>query len=493
MDTTTTTRDAMVARLASHRALGHAPAAEHAWLAEHGTLRTYPAGTLVTAKGAQSRDLLIVLSGHLVIRLDRGAGEHKVFEWRGGDLGGAMPYSRGASPPNDVVADAATEVIAIPLALFPSVIRECPVSTAAMVHTMIDRARQFTTNDLHDEKLVSLGKLAAGLAHELNNPASAVMRGAKLLTESLDVSEDAARRLGAARLSDEQLAMIDELREMCLKAAPTVTRSTLGRSDREDELVDWLNDHGADERWAGPLAETGVTTEALDELAHIVEGDVLTATIAWMSAGCNVRTLAGEIQSAAERIHQLVGAIKGFTYMDHAQTAEPVDIRQGIMDTLAVLGGKCRSKNVQCTLSLADELPLTVGVGAELNQIWMNLIDNALDAVSSEGRIEIRAAQELDRVVVRIADNGPGIPAELQTRIFEPFFTTKGVGKGTGLGLDIARRMLTRHNGEIALESAPGRTEFQVRLPIAPGTRRSSTPASVARQQASLDSCEPRP
>lgn len=493
MDAATSSREALVARLATHRALGHAPSAEHEWFAEHGTLRTYPVGALVTAKGVQSHELLIALSGHLVIRLDRGAGEHKVFEWRGGDVGGVMPYSRGASPPNDVIAEEETEILAIPRALFPDVIRECPVSTAVMVHTMIDRARQFTTNDLHDEKLVSLGKLAAGLAHELNNPASAVMRGAKLLTESLDLSEGAARRLGAARLSDEQLAMIDELRAMCLKAAPTVTRSTLGRSDREDELVDWLNDHGADERWAGPLAETGVTTEALDELAQIVEGDVLTATIAWMSAGCNVRTLAGEIESAAERIHQLVGSIKGFTYMDQAQTAAPVDIRQGIMDTLAVLGGKCRSKNVQCSLTLADELPLTVGVGAELNQVWMNLIDNALDAVASEGRIEIRAGQEMDRVVVRIADNGPGIPADLQTRIFEPFFTTKGVGKGTGLGLDIARRLLKRHNGEIALESAPGRTEFLVRLPIAPGERRASTPASVARQTSVPDRCEPHP
>jgi len=463
------TREVLIARLAHHRALGSVPVAEHAWLAEHGTLNAFPAGAVVTAKGVQATQLLIILSGHLVIRLDRGAGAHKVFEWRGGDVGGVMPYSRGASPPNDVIAEEDTEILSIPREFLAEIIRECPSATAVMVHKMIDRARQFTSNDLHDEKMVALGKLAAGLAHELNNPASAVTRGAKLLTESLDLSEGAARRLGAARLTESQLATIDELREMCLKAAPTVTRSTLGRSDREDELVEWLAAHGADERCAGPLAETGVTTEALDGLAATVEPEVLNATIAWMSAGCNVRTLAGEIESAAERIHQLVGAIKSFTYMDHAPTAELVDIRQGILDTLAVLGGKTRSRNVHVVLTLADDLPRLLAVGAELNQVWMNLIDNALDAVEvvdANRRIEISARQELDRVVVRIIDNGPGVPVALQARIFEPFFTTKGVGQGTGLGLDIVRRLLQRQNGEIALESVPGRTEFQVRLPL---------------------------
>lgn len=457
----------VMARLAQHRSLGKAPVAEHAWLASHGTMRTLPVGSVFTAKGSQSAELTVVFSGHLVIRVDRGAGAHKVFEWREGDVGGAMPYSRGATPPNDVVAEEPTEFLAIAREQLPEMIRECPAITAVLVHTMLDRARQFTSSDLRDEKLVSLGKLAAGLAHELNNPASAVVRGAKLLAESLDASEASARTLGAARLSDQQLATIDDIREMCLKAAPTATRSTVGRSDREDELADWLADHDADERCAGPLAETGVTTEAMDTLAATVDGEVLNAALKWMAAGCNVRTLSGEIESAAARIHDLVNAVKSFTYMDHAPTPEPVDIRQGIIDTLAVLGGKTRAKAVDVVLALPDDLPRAHAVGAELNQVWMNLIDNALDAVAPNGRVQVSAAREMASVVVRITDDGPGIPSEIVGRIFDPFFTTKGVGKGTGLGLDIVRRLLQRHDADIAVESHPGRTEFQVRLPLA--------------------------
>ncbi len=454
-------------RLRLHRLLGGVPAAEHAWLIEHGNLRTHPVGAVITKKGEQATEMTVVLSGHIVIRVDRGAGVHKVFEWQAGDVGGVLPYSRSASPPNDAVVEVEAEILGIARDLLPEMIRACPDTTAVLVHAMVDRARQFTSNDLRDEKLVSLGKLAAGLAHELNNPASAVLRGAKLLTDSIDASEAAARALGAARLSDAQLEMIDEIRAMCLKAAPTVTRSAIGRSDREDEFAEWLLDHGCDERCAGPLAETGVTIESVDALAAAVDRSVLNATIKWMAAGCSVRALSADIETAAVRIHELVGAVKGFTFMDHAPTPEPVDIRQGITDTLTMLAAKTRHKSVQIALDMADDLPPAMAVGAELNQVWMNLIDNALDAVNENGHVTVTAAADGGRVVVRVIDDGPGIPPALVGRIFEPFFTTKGVGKGTGLGLDIVRRLLKQHDGELAVTSAPGHTEFQVRLPPA--------------------------
>jgi CheY-like chemotaxis protein len=249
-------------------------------------------------------------------------------------------------------------------------------------------------------------------------------------------------------------------------AAPTVTRSTLGRADREDELADWLVGHDADEACAGPPAETGVTTEALDALAAIVDGEVLNATLEWMAAGCNVRTLAAEIESAAARLHDIVESVKGFTYVDHARLPEPTDVRQGILDTLAVLGGKARGKGIDVVLSLADDLPRVIAVGVELNQVWMNLIDNALDAAPANGRVEVCVTHELGSVVARIIDNGAGIPPDIAQHIFDPFFTTKGVGKGTELGLDIVRHLLQRHDAEIAVTSVPGRTEFQVRLPV---------------------------
>ncbi len=457
---------ALMTRLAQHRAVGAAPASEHAWLIAHGSIHRLAAGEVLLGRGGSAQSLYVVLSGRLAIRVDRGAGSHKIIEWGAGDVSGLLPFSRGTNAPGDVVSEEATEQLEVAREHFPELIRECPAVTAVMVHAMLDRARQFTSSDLRDEKLVSLGKLAAGLAHELNNPASAVVRGAKLLTESIEASETAARRLGAARLSEDQLAAIDEIRMMCLKSAPTAMRSAVGRSDREDEFADWLAEHRADERCAGALAETGVTIEAVDTLAAIVDGDVLNAALKWMAAGCNVRTLAADIETAASRIHDLVGAVKGFTYMDHAPTPEPVDIRQGIADTLTMLGAKTRAKSVVVELALADDLPRAYAVGAELNQVWMNLIDNALDAVTVNGRVVVAASCEPGRVVVRITDNGPGIPADIAGRIFDPFFSTKGVGKGTGLGLDIVRRLLQRHDGEIAVESEPGRTEFQVRLPV---------------------------
>ncbi|PYP79824.1 MAG: hypothetical protein DMD35_06835 [Gemmatimonadetes bacterium] len=451
-------------RLAQHRALREAPASEHAWLLAHGTRHVYEAGDVVTRKGEQAHQMIILFDGHVVIRADRGAGAHKVFEWKGGDVGGAMPYSRGASPPRDACAEERTEVLAIDKEHFPELVRECPVATAALVHIMIDRARQFTSGDLRDEKLVSLGKLAAGLAHELNNPASAVMRSSKILIESLSSAEEASRILASAGLTPEQFAAIDKARAMCDAARGNAPSTPLERADREDELTDWLADHRATQEYAIPLADTGITPGALDLLAQTVSGDALEAALGWISSCVLVKSLASEIEHAAERIHDLVGAVKGFSYMDHAPAAEPLDIRRGVADTLTMLSSKARAKGVQIAVEIPDDVPRVHAVGAELNQVWMNLLDNAIDAVDKGGHVTVRASRERERVVVGIIDDGPGVPKEIQGRIFDPFFTTKGVGEGTGLGLDIVRRLLQRHDGEISLDSEPGRTEFQVRL-----------------------------
>jgi signal transduction histidine kinase len=252
---------------------------------------------------------------------------------------------------------------------------------------------------------------------------------------------------------------------MCDAAFGNAPRTPLERADREDELTDWLADHRATQEFAIPLADTGITPGALDLLAKTVQGDALEAALGWISANVLVKSLAGEIERAAERIHELVGAVKGFSYMDHAPAAEPVDIRRGIADTLTMLSSKSRAKGIKIGVEIPDDVPRVHAVGAELNQVWMNLIDNAIDAVGSGGHVTVIAARERERVLVRVVDDGPGVPPEIKGRIFDPFFTTKGVGEGTGLGLDIVRRLLQRHDGDISVESEPGHTEFQVRLP----------------------------
>ena len=456
--------DDIVASLAQHRALRHAPPSEHAWLAARGSRAVYEAGDIVTRTGEQALHMIVMFDGHVVIRANRGAGSHKIFEWKGGDVGGAMPYSRGASPPFDACAEERSQVFLIEKDHFPELTRECPVVTAALVHIMLDRARTFTSGDLRDEKLLSLGKLAAGLAHELNNPASAVVRSSKILIESLGGAEETSRILAGAGLSPEQFAAIDRARAMCDAALGNAPRTPLERADREDELTDWLADHRATQEFAIPLADTGITPNALDLLAKTVQGDALEAALGWISSNVLVKSLAGEIERAAERIHELVAAVKGFSFMDHAPAAEPVDIRRGIADTLTMLSSKSRTKGIKVGVEIPDEVPRVLAVGAELNQVWMNLIDNAIDAVSKGGHVTVKAAREREGVLVRVIDDGPGVPEEIKGRIFDPFFTTKGVGEGTGLGLDIVRRLLQRHEGDIAVESQPGHTEFQVRL-----------------------------
>jgi signal transduction histidine kinase len=461
-------KEEVLARLAKHRLLGNAPVAEHEWLAAHGVMRTYPAGSVVTSKSEHANLLLVLFAGHLVIRADRGTGSHKIFEWQAGEVGGVVPYSRVTSPPFDVVAEEAAEALAIHKEWLAEMIRECPVTTDRLVHVMLDRVRQFKASDLHNEKLVSLGKLAAGLAHELNNPTSAVVRSAKVLRQSLDGAEEASRVLASAGLTPTQFAAIDQARAMCEAAQDAAPRTPMERADREDELTDWLAGHRATQEYAIPLADTGITPAALDLLAETVHGDALEAALGWISACVLVRAVAGEIDTAATRIHDLVSAVKSFSGMDHTPSAEAVDIRRGIADTITMLGGKVRAKTVQLSVDIPDDVPRAHAVSAELNQVWMNLLDNALDAVEVGGKVGVVATRRGDIILVKIIDNGAGIPEEVQKRMYEPFFTTKPVGKGTGLGLEIAKRLLQRSEGGLDFQSVPGRTVFEVRLKAEP-------------------------
>ena len=456
----------LVDRLAEHQTLGKAPREELAWLAAHGVLRHLDAGDLMTSVGAQVGGLFVLLTGHIAIFIDRGAGRHKVMEWRAGDVTGVLPYSRLLNSPGDSVAQEPSDILVIDRGHLPALIRECHEVTSILVHTMLDRARVFTSSSLHDEKLVSLGKLSAGLAHELSNPVSAIERSAALLRERLEDAEQATRALGASRLTDFQLAAIDAVQASCLGKRAGGVLSPVQQAEREEAISDWLRGHGISEATAGQLADTAVTLEALDQIAEAVHGPALDAVLRWAAAGCSVRTIASEIQDASMRISSLVVAIKGFTHMDQAAVAEPVDLALSLGNTVTVLRSKARAKSVAVAVEVEPRLPCVRGFIGELNQIWANLIDNALDAVSDGGRIEVTAVRERQCVVVRVVDNGSGIPDEIRPHLFEPFFTTKPVGKGTGLGLDIVRRLITHNDAEIDVESRPGRTEFRVSLPI---------------------------
>jgi signal transduction histidine kinase len=460
----------MIERLAAHKTVGSAPREELEWLVGHGTQRTFAPGDILSQRGVPVAGMFIFLTGHVAIFIDRGAGRNKVMEFRAGDVGGVLPYSRLVSPPGDAVAQEPTEILAIPRDDIAAMIRECPELTSLLVHKMLDRSRVFVSSGLQDEKMLSLGKLSAGLAHELNNPVSAIARNAALLGDRLDVAERAARALIRVELTDAQLAAIDTLRAACAVVASASGQAALTpiqRARRESTIEDWLDENGVDRDLAGPLAETTVTLDALERAADSLHGS-LAPVLRSIAARCVVREIASEINEAARRISTLVTAIKGFTHMDQAVVAEPVDLTSSLSHTVAVLNSKAKQKSAVVSVNVEPGLPLVRGFAGELNQIWANLIDNALDAVpNGGGRVEVTAAREHQGVVVRVIDDGPGIPADVRPRIFDPFFTTKPVGQGTGLGLDIVRRLVTHNDGEIDVESAPGRTVFRVTLPPA--------------------------
>ena len=457
----------LIDRLAEHRTLGSAPRKELEWLVEHGTVRQMDTGDMLSVKGVPVSALYIILSGRLGLFIDRGAGQSRVVESHAGGVTGLLPFSRLTVAPGNSCALEPSEILALPRECLQEMTRTCYEVTAILVHTMLDRTRMFTSQDLLNEKMISLGKLSAGLAHELNNPASAIERCADLLEHCIGEGEDAAYSLAAMELSAAQIAAVDTVRAHCFTNRCQVERTPLQQSDREEEIVDWLASRGLPTATAGRLAETEITFEALDQLAGIMDGLALNAALQWAAAGSAVRKLTVVIQESAMRISSLVTAVKGFTHMDQANVAEAVDLEPHLKNTIAVLRSKASAKSAAVSLQMDRGLPKVRGFAAELNQVWGNLLENALDAIAEEGRVDVIVVRDNERVLVRFVDDGPGVPAEIRDRIFDPFFTTKPQGQGTGLGLDIVRRLVRHNDGAVELESRPGETEFWVSLPVA--------------------------
>jgi signal transduction histidine kinase len=453
--------------LRSHRTVGQIPDGELVWIAAHATLVRYAERQVVSRHSEVVDGLYIVTAGRMAIYVPRPAGSLRVMEWKAGDVTGMLPYSRMVYPPGDTITEEPTEMVKVGRDDLRELARNCYELTSLLVHEMTDRARHFTVTDLRDEKLTSLGKLAAGLAHELNNPASALIRDSKTLEDHLTMARRAARSLWGAGLTGAHLETLDEfLRAAKPDDSPTPSLSALDLADREESFESWLHHHGLDTALAAELARTPVTTTVLNRLAGALRGAELDAAIRLAVAAHGSRALVLNIERAASRIHSLVSAVKGFTHLDRGTVEEPVDIAAGLEDTMALLKGKARDRSVIVELEVQPDLPPVMGRPAEINQVWMNLLDNAIHAAPESGRVGVRAAREGDHLVVSVSDDGHGIPPDVAGKIFDPFFTTKDVGEGSGLGLDIVRRIVQLHNGQIDFDSRPGRTEFRVRLPL---------------------------
>jgi PAS domain S-box-containing protein len=323
------------------------------------------------------------------------------------------------------------------------------------------------------EKMVALGKLSAGLAHELNNPASAASRAASQLVEALNELQSTSVKLARTGIEDDQWdSLISWAREFWERSDSLPGLSALEASDREEELLSWLDTHNVDdEGWmASTLVTAGIRNEDLDAIAAALPADSLEAAVAWLCGIMDAQNLAGDVVKTTRRISDLVNVVKSYSQMDQAPL-QYIDIHEGLEDTIKILGHKLK-EDIEVVRQYDRDLPRIQTVGSELNQVWTNLIDNAIDAMGGQGTLTIRTYQEGEQATIEIADNGPGIPEEIQSRIFDPFFTTKDVGQGAGLGLDVVRRIVTvRCDGQINLRSRPGETVFRVRIPITSASR----------------------
>ncbi len=409
--------------------------------------------------------MIVILDGALQGRGELN-GEVIAISLKPGDVTGILPFSRMKRSTLTGRAITESQILRFPASLFPELVQRMPVLTQRLVGLMADRIRETTRLEQQKDRLAGLGKLSAGLAHELNNPASAAKRATSQLRDVLKRIKDASHDLGRRELTPAQRAEIDKLESSFTQPHEHPT-DPLAISDLEEQIDSLLRSHGQKDLWqlAADLARKNIKPEALESLFAILDAGTARAALVRIAASVEIAGLLNEIESSATRISELVGAIKEYTYMDQAPV-QNVDIVKGLETTLTILNHKLkRGVVVQRDY---PKVPLLINsFGSELNQVWTNIIDNAIDAMGGKGELRVRVYKEEPCVVIEIGDNGPGISAEVKDHIFEPFFTTKGVGEGTGLGLDTVQRIVRKHQGSIQVISKPGDTRFQIYLPLA--------------------------
>jgi len=436
-----------------------------AWFISQSQEMNLKAGDVYSRQGDPADAMFVILEGQLQGRGELG-GETFVFDLEPGDVTGLLPFSRMKRFTVSGRAVTDSHALRFPASLFPDLVQKMPELTKRLVGLMSDRIRETTRLEQQRDRLASLGKLSAGLAHELNNPASAAKRAASQLRQMLTKIRNASLELGKRDLSPAQKAEIEKL-EASFTQPDVVPPDPRTISDLEEQIDSLLRSHGQNDLWllAAGLARRNIKPEVVESLFAILDGDTARAALVRIAASVEIASLVHEIESSTSRISDLVGAIKEYTHMDQAPVLN-VDVVRSLETTLTILNHKL--KQGVAVQRDYQQLPLLVNsFGSELNQVWTNIIDNAIDAMHGKGELRVRTYQQDGCVVVEIADNGPGIPEEVQPHIFEPFFTTKGVGEGTGLGLDTVQRIVKKHRGNIQVTSKPGDTRFQVWLPLA--------------------------
>lgn len=425
-------------------------------------------GVTIMREGEVASDAFLILNGEVEIYRSTGTQEVSIALRTGGDLIGEMGLLTGEPRNATARARVASVILPIPSDIFECFLMAEPRAMRAILRTTTTRLQNAEAHLVQHQKMAALGTLAAGLTHELNNPAAAVARSVEHLRSALADWEQQSQELGARSLSSGERLALDQLRSvLSARASERLVLGPLERADRELEIETWLDMQQVDEGWRlSPLLVDGAWDVA--SLQHIIDGfapENRAPLLWWLASGQLSYRLLHELGIGARTISDIVTAVKAYTRLDQAPVQE-VDIHEGIEQSLVILRHKLRGVTVH--RSYAPDLPRVTVYASELNQVWTNLLDNALDALDGQGelRVETRFDRDLSHVAIEIADSGPGIDPAIQSRVFDPFFTTKPVGKGTGLGLSISYNIVRKHRGDIQVESRPGKTRFIVLLPV---------------------------
>ncbi len=460
-----TPADAIAAAIERIVPLQGLPIEDRLWLASHGEEVVAQSGDILFEEGTPADQMILILKGEIHVRRQQG-GPMALFIGRAGQMTGLLPFSRMKTYGGQGFAVTPVWALLIRKSLFPQMLAAIPSMTQRIVSTLLDRVREVTRIEQQAEKLTALGKLAANLAHELNNPASAAQRAASNLVTELRANRQNRFKLVNLCLNEQQIQSICDWEERILARADVPEPINAGSLIvREESMRKWLDALPCQDSWeiAAQLAEQGASVADLDALTSILGSSEICIALQYFARYLRSSRSVETLLNSTARIFDLISAVQAYSYMDRAPILE-IDVPAGLDATVQML--QSRMQGIRIERNYEPNLPCISAYGSELNQVWTALLENALDALGSEGTLSLTCRLEGEMLLVEIWDTGPGIPPELQDRIFEPFFTTKAPGQGLGLGLDNAMRIVRKHRGHLSVRSEPGSTCFRVRLPL---------------------------
>jgi signal transduction histidine kinase len=441
------------------------------WFIDNSEQQELREGEIIFKTGDSVKGTYIIIAGKIRLYMIQQKELREVSVLQQGDVSGFLPFSRGVKANVSAKVLENGSLILLPIEKFREMISKFYELTAALVHVMTNRVRNFTSLQQQNEKMMALGKLSAGLAHELNNPAAAIVRGSESLVKHLQMEPELFKEVINVRMEAKDVDLINNKLFEILGRKDKPKLTLVQKTELEDELRDWLDEQKVEnsDEIAENFLEYGFTCADMEHFQGHVPHEYLSPILNWINTNLVTERMVQDIQEASQRIFKLIQSVKNFTHMDQGKGKELIDIQTGIANTLTMLQYKLKKANIEVVEEFDPALPKVMALVGELNQVWTNLIDNAVDAMeeNGKGKLIIRAERDHQYAKISIIDNGAGIPENILSSIFDPFFTTKGIGKGTGLGLDVVMRIIQgQHHGTVRVNSVPGCTEFIVCLPI---------------------------